>query len=195
MTGVEIALIAGMVMSAAGTIKQGQAAKANAQAMAQQAEIQGRSAALNERAKALVYKQKGIETLRLANENLATISAMAGAGGLSPFRSGSTISNLQTNLLSRTVDERKIYADNEAMSMDNAAIMQASGAFQSAVYREAGNAAMDNAYLTAGATIASAGYKAGQAGMFSSTSTGFDGPGFDAPFNAAGTSSNWSLTA
>ena len=52
-------------------------------------------------------------------------------------------------------------------------IVAASGAFQSAIYSAAGDAAMDNAYLTAGATLASAGYQSQQAGMFSSTQSGF----------------------
>ena len=157
----------GPIASMASGIMQRQMAKAQQQVFemqAKQAEMQAKSAALAARADTLNYKREGIEVLKKAVENLATINARAAANSVDPF-SGS-VANLAIYNLGKGVTDFYTSKENQEMSQLQGQIIEAGGAIQSAQYVAAGNMARRQGQIAMISSFGSAGYQADQAGMF-----------------------------
>ena len=178
MTAAEIPLVMAGV-SAVATIAggQAQAKMANAQAAAaQQAAQQQAMASLREatmqrmqtRSEVLKYKEQGVRTLENIVQTMASVNAMAGAGGIDPF-SGSAAS-LGQFALARGADEFYTARDNATITL-RAGEMQAGvfeeeaqlavdrGAQKASLLRYEGKVAKTQSYFKAATTLGEAGYK------------------------------------
>lgn len=170
-------LIGSAVLGAAGKIREGQAQKAQMDAAAQQAEIQGRSQKLQMRQQAIQSRQQSVNVLEKVRRNLSTVNAYASAGGLNPF-SGSTGSLMTTNLARGA---RDFYASMDAVDMatQNMEIAQGAASYQAQIYRSAGKNAQRQGYFNAAASLGQNAYSAYDAGLNpfgggSSTPTGYN---------------------
>jgi hypothetical protein len=132
--------------SAAGQIAAGAAQRRQYEEQARQAELRGRS-------EALAYKQKGVDALRNLNETLAAIISRSAAGGVDPT-SGSA-ATLQKFASGEGVREFNIAADNAVMALGQAST-------QAGIYKQAGQAAQLNSYVSAAGTLGTGSYRAGQ---------------------------------
>lgn len=160
----EAVLVAGVLLSAAGQVQAGQQAKAQYQAQADMAQIQGKSQSLRARQEALEYKKAGTQHLVAVRRNLALINASAAAGGLDSYRG--SIGNLMDVSLAVGADDYATQVDNAVIAQENAKIAEAGGRYQAAVYRQAGSIAAQTGFMSAAGTIAGGAFKAYEVGAY-----------------------------
>lgn len=139
-------------------IKQGMDTKAMYKGRARMAELEGRQNALQE-------KQRGIEVLKNTNRALASVGAIAYAGGLEP-----TIGTPQDigtfNVLNPGINDFITSKQNESNAITSASA-------KASDLRYAGKQAMTGALISAGTTLASAGMTAGGIGGPTQPNYGF----------------------
>lgn len=162
--------VAAAVVGGISSIRQGQAQQAMYNQQAQQASAQARSAVLSQRADTLKYKQDGVEVLKNLARNLATVNARAAAGSVDPF-SGS-VDNLVTANLEKGVTDFYMTRENQQISKQQAAILEASGNIQAAQYQFAGKTAKRQGYMNALAQFGQAYQMGTELGTFNSSPFG-----------------------
>ena len=163
---VETLLAVGSVVSALSSISQGRAQSAMFKAQAADVVTRAKSQSLEFRRKALNHKREGVAVLRAVQRNLATINAMAGLATLDP--SQGSIGNLMDVNFSEGIEDFKLAVDDAETEMLNAQITTQQAAVQAQLLRNAGKQAQTQGYMGALTSVAGAGMKAYDAGMFSS---------------------------
>lgn len=140
-SALQTASMAFSAFSAFMTIKQGMDTKRAYNAQARQAELEGRVEAVRE-------KERGIQVLANTRKALASVSAIASAGGLEP-----TIGTPQDigtfNVLNPGINDFITSKDNEASAI-------ASASAKARDLRYAGKSAMTGALISAGTSLATA---------------------------------------
>jgi len=172
----EAASIGLKVFGAFQQIQQGRAQQAMYNKQAEQALMQAKQKALQNRTEALNHKRTGIEVLKKMAQNLSTINARAAAGSIDPF-SGS-VDNLAMANTGKGAIDFYTSTENQALLEAQAKINEAGGTIQSAQLILAGNMAKRQGYINAAMTIGSAAMDANSMGGFTPTTpTGSQGSG------------------
>ena len=147
----EAASIGLKVFGAFQQIQQGRAQQAMYNKQAEQALMQAKQKALQNRTEALNHKRTGIEVLKKMAQNLSTINARAAAGSIDPF-SGS-VDNLAMANTGKGAIDFYTSTENQALLEAQAKINEAGGTIQSAQLILAGNMAKRQGYINAAMTI------------------------------------------
>lgn len=160
----EAIAVGAQVIGGFAQMQMGRAQQAMYNMQAQQATMQAKVQMLQARAETLNHKRQGIEVLKKVAENLASINARAAAGSVDPF-SGS-VQNLAVYNLGKGVTDFYTSKENQEMSQEQAKIIEAAGAMQSAQYIGAGNLAKRQGQILALQSFGGAASDAKQFGWF-----------------------------
>jgi len=161
MSTLQVASAAFSAVSAIGQMQAGRQQARAYRAQAKQEELKGKQAELQ-------YRQQGLEVLRRTRQNIATVTARAAAGGLSPY-SGSPQS--LRNYAAATGTE-EFY-----LAQENAQLAQITGEVNSQQYRMAASQARRQGFYNAVGTLGTAAAGIGQLGGAGGQVGGFAGGG------------------
>ena len=159
MSGVELAVLAAVTtaLSAKAQMDAGRAERFRLDAEARQAELQGRTEALE-------YKRQGVTALENLEKVLAANSARAAAGNMDPLATGSS-----TDLIAKLNMREGV--NDFTILRSNADIAEKMSKYQAGMLRTAGSNVMKAARTQAFITVASGGQKASSI----KPSSGYDG--------------------
>jgi hypothetical protein len=148
--------VAAAVLSAVGSIKQGQYQQASLNMQAMQARTNATAAELEGRQNALNYNKQALDVLERQRKMSATLIARGAAGGIDPF-SGSPMSVDQWNAF-KAGEEYNLGIENADMAIASGLAKSQMFEAQSASYVAAGKQAMRQAYISAAASLAQGAY-------------------------------------